>query len=97
MGVVPRNPESVTSSTVSPMERTRVALVNETTMYASYSSGGERGRREMEKEGEGEEKDNNISILVSSLIRRRHYHLHLLIADLQEEQNGGHTLRVSTH
>lgn len=40
VGVVPRNPESVTSSTVSPMERTRVALVNETTMYASYSSGG---------------------------------------------------------
>ena len=32
VGVVPRNPESVTSSTVSPMESTRVALVNETTM-----------------------------------------------------------------
>lgn len=40
MGVVPRNPESVTSSTVSPMERTRVALVNDTTINASYSSEG---------------------------------------------------------
>lgn len=56
------------------------------------------GREERNgKGGEGEEKDNDINILVSSLIRRRHYHLHLLIADLQEEQNGGHTLRVSTH
>ena len=46
MGVVPRNPESVTSSTVSPMERTRVALVKDTTMYESNSSGsgcGEKG------------------------------------------------------
>ena len=31
-------PESVTSSTVSPMERIRVALTNETTMYASCKS-----------------------------------------------------------
>lgn len=38
VGVVPRNPESVTSSTVSPIERTSVAFVNETTMKASYSS-----------------------------------------------------------
>ena len=38
MGVVPRNPESVTSSTVSPMDSTSVALVNETTIYASKSS-----------------------------------------------------------
>ena len=58
VGVVPRNPESVTSSTVSPIDSTRVALVNDTTIYASYSSavwgreggrGGERGRG-----GEGE-------------------------------------------
>ena len=63
VGVVPRNPESVTSSTVSPMERTRVALVKETTMYASYSSGmkeeekerGEKGgRRGGEERGGGE-------------------------------------------
>ncbi len=39
VGVVPRNPESVTSSTVSPMDRTRVAFVNDTTINASYSSG----------------------------------------------------------
>ena len=32
VGVVPRKPESVTSSTVSPMESTRVALVKETTI-----------------------------------------------------------------
>mmetsp|Transcript_14811 Transcript_14811/g.36277 ORF Transcript_14811/g.36277 Transcript_14811/m.36277 type:complete len:230 (+) Transcript_14811:790-1479(+) len=32
VGVVPRNPESLTSSTVSPMDSTRVALVKETTM-----------------------------------------------------------------
>ena len=38
MGVVPKNPESVTSSTVSPMLRTSVALTNDTTMYASKSS-----------------------------------------------------------
>ena len=38
VGVVPRNPESVTSSTVSPIERTSVALVKDTTMKASYSS-----------------------------------------------------------
>ena len=40
VGVVPRKPESVTSSTVSPMERTRVAFVNDTTINASYSSRG---------------------------------------------------------
>ena len=40
VGVVPRNPESVTSSTVSPIERTRVALVKDTTINASYSSEG---------------------------------------------------------
>lgn len=38
VGVVPRNPESVTSSTVSPMLSTRVALTKDTMMYASYSS-----------------------------------------------------------
>lgn len=38
VGEVPRKPESVTSSTVSPMDRTRVALVKDTTMYESYSS-----------------------------------------------------------
>lgn len=43
VGVVPRNPESVTSSTVSPMERTRVAFVNDTTINASYSSEGGKG------------------------------------------------------
>ena len=32
------SPESVTSSTVSPIDSTRVALTNETTMYASYAS-----------------------------------------------------------
>ena len=58
VGVVPRNPESVTSSTVSPMESTRVALVNETTMYASYSSGvkeeeKERGEERGEERGGG--------------------------------------------
>ena len=127
VGVVPRNPESVTSSTVSPMERTRVALVKETTMYASYSSGmkeeekerGEKGGRRGGKErgegeggrrggrkGRGRERKGRTmmyNILVCSFKmnntqrRRRYYHLHLLIVDLQEEQNGGHTLRVSTH
>lgn len=38
VGVVPRNPESVTSSTVSPIESTRVAFTKDTMMYASYSS-----------------------------------------------------------
>lgn len=38
VGVVPINPESDTSSTVSPMLNTRVALLNDTTMYASNSS-----------------------------------------------------------
>lgn len=38
VGVVPRNPESVTSSTVSPIDRTSVAFTNDTMMYASYSS-----------------------------------------------------------
>ena len=38
VGVVPRNPESVTSSTVSPIDSTKVALTNETTMYESKSS-----------------------------------------------------------
>lgn len=32
VGVVPRNPESVTSSTVSPIERTRVAFTKDTMM-----------------------------------------------------------------
>ena len=32
VGVVPRNPESVTSSTVSPMDRTSVALTKDTMM-----------------------------------------------------------------
>jgi hypothetical protein len=36
---VPRNPESVTSSTVSPIESTRVAFTKDTIMYASNSSG----------------------------------------------------------
>ena len=38
VGVSGLRPESVTSSTVSPMESTRVALTKETTMYASCSS-----------------------------------------------------------
>lgn len=38
VGVVPRKPESVTSSTVSPMDRTKVALTKDTMMYASNSS-----------------------------------------------------------
>ena len=38
VGVSALRPESVTSSTVSPMERTKVALTKETTMYASCSS-----------------------------------------------------------
>mmetsp|Transcript_12183 Transcript_12183/g.38582 ORF Transcript_12183/g.38582 Transcript_12183/m.38582 type:complete len:257 (-) Transcript_12183:709-1479(-) len=37
-GVVPRNPLSFTSSTVSPMLSTSVALTKDTTMYESYSS-----------------------------------------------------------
>mmetsp|Transcript_11543 Transcript_11543/g.24166 ORF Transcript_11543/g.24166 Transcript_11543/m.24166 type:complete len:427 (-) Transcript_11543:1073-2353(-) len=37
-GVVPRKPLSFTSSTVSPMDSTRVALTKETTMYESKSS-----------------------------------------------------------
>ena len=61
-------------------------------MHHTHLGEGEGGEERRETE-----KDNYISILVSSLMRRRHYHLHLLIADLQEEQNGGHTLRVSTH
>ena len=48
VGVVPRNPESVTSSTVSPMERIRVAFMNNTTVYESNSS-----NRGEEREGEG--------------------------------------------
>ena len=40
VGVVPRKPLSVTSSTVSPMDNTRVAFTNETTMYESNSSKG---------------------------------------------------------
>ncbi len=38
MGVVPRKPESVTSSTVSPIDKTKVAFINETTIYASNGS-----------------------------------------------------------
>lgn len=38
VGVVPRKPESVTSSTVSPMDSTRVAFTKDTIMYASNSS-----------------------------------------------------------
>lgn len=38
VSVVPRNPLSVTSSTVSPMDSTRVALKKDTMMYASYFS-----------------------------------------------------------
>lgn len=38
VGVVPRNPESVTSSTVSPMESTKVAFTKDTMMYESNSS-----------------------------------------------------------
>ena len=63
MGVVPRNPESVTSSTVSPMERIRVAFMNDTTIYESNSSNrgegregererGERGREERQRQRE---------------------------------------------
>ena len=36
--MVPRKPESVTSSTVSPMDRTSVAFTKDTMIYASYSS-----------------------------------------------------------
>src|SRR5271155_1507098 len=38
VGAEERKPVSVTSSTVSPMLRTRVPVLNERTMYASYSS-----------------------------------------------------------
>lgn len=38
VGVVPRKPESVTSSTVSPILSTSVAFTKDTMMYASYSS-----------------------------------------------------------
>ena len=38
VGVVPRKPLSVTSSTVSPMDNTRVAFIKDTTMYESNSS-----------------------------------------------------------
>ena len=38
VGVVPRKPESVTSSTVSPIESTRVAFTKDTMMYESNSS-----------------------------------------------------------
>ncbi len=38
VGVVPRNPESVTSSTVSPMDNTKVAFTKDTMMYESYSA-----------------------------------------------------------
>lgn len=38
VGVVPKKPESVTSSTVSPMDKTKVAFTNDTIMYASNSS-----------------------------------------------------------
>lgn len=38
VGVVPRKPESVTSSTVSPMDKTSVALTKDTMIYASNSS-----------------------------------------------------------
>ena len=55
MGVVPRNPESVTSSTVSPMERIRVAFMNDTTIYESNSSNRGEGKRGGEgREGERE-------------------------------------------
>ena len=37
--MVPRKPESVTSSTVSPMDKTKVALTKDTIMYESNSSG----------------------------------------------------------
>ena len=52
MGVVPRNPESVTSSTVSPMERIRVAFMNDTTIYESNSSNKGEGREGERREGE---------------------------------------------
>lgn len=38
VGVVPKNPLSVTSSTVSPILSTSVALTKDTIIYASYSS-----------------------------------------------------------
>lgn len=38
VSVVPRKPLSVTSSTVSPIDKTSVALKKETMMYASYFS-----------------------------------------------------------
>lgn len=38
VGVVPRKPLSVTSSTVSPIDNTRVAFIKDTTMYESNSS-----------------------------------------------------------
>lgn len=43
VGVVPRKPLSVTSSTVSPMDKTRVAFMKDTTIYESNSS--ERSQR----------------------------------------------------
>ena len=43
VGVVPRKPLSVTSSTVSPMDKTRVAFMKDTTIYESNSS--ESGQR----------------------------------------------------
>lgn len=38
VGVVPKKPLSVTSSTVSPMDSTNVAFMKDTIMYASNSS-----------------------------------------------------------
>lgn len=38
VSVVPKKPLSVTSSTVSPIESTKVALKKDTMMYASYFS-----------------------------------------------------------
>lgn len=38
VGVVPRKPLSVTSSTVSPIDNTKVAFMKDTTMYESNSS-----------------------------------------------------------
>lgn len=38
VGVVPKKPLSVTSSTVSPMDKTKVAFMKDTIIYASYSS-----------------------------------------------------------
>lgn len=38
VGVVPKNPESDISSTVSPIDKTSVAFKNDTIIYASYSS-----------------------------------------------------------